>query len=230
MKYSIITPYYNPTPDIINTINSVKMQMFTDYEHILVNDGSDEPLPEHFFHHIQIAGIDLPKHSQRVVARNAGMKEAVGEWIIWLDADDFMFPYYLELMNQLTMKYPDTDVFNFGGVICANDWGNRIASGRAYHKGEVFKSGGVMTGGFMFRRSCLDKTGLLPEGENPYVFGAKILEEFPEVKPLYKEGQMDLGNPWGDDWAMFYKLTRHFEPVYLNAAPYMVMVRNGRSL
>jgi hypothetical protein len=49
-------------------------------------------------------------------------------------------------------------------------------------------------------------------------------EKNPELDELYSE-QYDLGNPWGDDWAMFYNLTREYQPQFIQVAPYVIMVR-----
>lgn len=229
MKFSIVTPYYNPLPQFIITLDSVKKQTYPDFEYILVDDGSDFPLEQKIVDP-RFKYFKLENHSQRVAARNFGMQKATGDWIAWLDADDFYFPFYLDVMKDMIEKYPDHKVFNFGGVICWQNWGTMIKVGKKYLKGERFRSGNVMSGSFIFHRECLDKVGYLPVANNPYTFGEQILEEFPEVAPLYKENQKDLGNPWGDDWAMFYKLTREYESMFVPVAPYMVMIRGARGL
>ncbi len=58
-----------------------------------------------------------------------------------------------------------------------------------------------------------------------------VINEFPEIKPLYwnkgKKSYDSLGNPWGEDWYYFYKITRKCESKYLDIAPYYVHSRWG---
>jgi len=155
---------------------------------------------------------------------------AKGEWICWLDADDFYLPFYLEIMAQAIIKYPEESLFYFGGFVTWKRWDMGIRNPRQVNIMDVFRSGGIMSGSFIFKKSCLDEVGYLPAAKSPYHFGDAMLKEFPEVKQLYKPGQLDLGNPWGDDWAMFYKLTRKFSPHLLNVNPYVVVNREEHQL
>jgi glycosyltransferase involved in cell wall biosynthesis len=231
MKFTIIVPTYNNVESIPRTVLSVINQTYEDWELIVVDDGSDDGTTEKlvWFADRLKGKMRIVKHAsnmQRVVARNTGMKQAQGEWIIWLDADDMLFPYYLEVLDEATKKFPNAKVFNWGACLTWKNYKTTIRTSSKHNKGEIFKSGDVMSGGFMFKRECLELTGYLPEHRNPFDFGKAIKLDHPEIVPLYGD-QNDLGNPWGDDWAMFYKLSRHFEPHWLEIAPYMVFVRTG---
>lgn len=231
MNFSVITPYFNPADTFVITLDSVKKQTYPNFEYLLIDDGSNDgkKIPDIYAKDPRFK-LHVKENEQRAMARNYGMERVTGDWIVWLDADDFYFPYYLDLMKDMIEKYPDKKVFNFGGVVCWQNWSTMVKAGKKYMQGDIFRSGNVMSGSFMFHRSCLDKVGFLPPAKNPYTFGSLILEQFPEVTSMYKEGQTDLGNPWGDDWAMFYKLTRDYEPQYVAVAPYMVMIRGDRGL
>jgi glycosyltransferase involved in cell wall biosynthesis len=209
MKFSIVTPFHSKELASI-TVQSVKSLDYTSsqYEHIWSYDENKE----------------------RVFARNKGMSQAKGDWICWLDAGDFYLPYYLTILDQAIAKYPTTRVFNYGGIVTWSRWDNTIRMSDVYHKGDVFRSGTIMSGGFCFHRNCLDEVGLLPEATQCYDLGRAMTKDFPEIIPLYKPGQLDLGNPWGDDWAMFYKLTRVYEPQHLNVSPYVVITREEHQL
>lgn len=220
VKFSIITPTYN-CPDIHRNIASVRQQTYRNFEHIIVDDASDKWIPPE-------ATIIHRRNQQRAISRNDGMKAARGEWVVWLDADDYMLPYYLEVLDQATKKYPNTKVFNYGGIVVWNNWSSTIRMSKKHYKGQMFVSGDIMSGGFAFKRECLEKTGYLPVATDPYTFAANFEIEHPEVANLY--GDRTLGNPWGDDFAMFYMLTRYYEPQFLNIAPYVVMIRGEKKI
>jgi glycosyltransferase involved in cell wall biosynthesis len=97
-KVSIIIPAYNIAPYIADTLDSVFNQTFTDYEVIVVNDGS--PDSEEFENAIQgyLDRIVYLKQENggASVARNAGLKAARGEFVAFLDGDDIWLPNYLE--------------------------------------------------------------------------------------------------------------------------------------
>ena len=92
MKFSIIVPVYNVEKYLEECVSSILKQDFTDYEVILVDDGStdssgimcDEIAKTHRNFkvvHQQNSGVS--------VARNIGLSTALGEYIIFLDSDDF---------------------------------------------------------------------------------------------------------------------------------------------
>jgi len=91
-KFSIIVPIYNVESYLTECIESVLSQTFQDYEVILINDGSTDGslrICEYFaslYNNITI----INKENEGVSsARNAGINIAIGEYIIFLDGDDF---------------------------------------------------------------------------------------------------------------------------------------------
>lgn len=95
---SIIIPAYNVAPFIDETLKSVFAQTFTDYEVIVVNDGS--PDTEEFElvirPHLGRIRYLLQENRGASVARNTGLQAARGEFVAFLDADDIWLPNYLE--------------------------------------------------------------------------------------------------------------------------------------
>lgn len=101
---SVIVPIYNVASLLPQCIESILNQTFSDFELILVNDGS--PDESH-----QIC-IDYQKTDQRIVivnkknggllsARKAGLKEAIGEYIAFVDGDDWVDKDFLQAMYHL---------------------------------------------------------------------------------------------------------------------------------
>lgn len=111
-KISVVIPLYNKEKSIASTLQTVLNQTFTDYEIVIVNDGStDNSIAE--VEKIQDNRIRLI-HQQNAgvsAARNRGIEEAKGELIAFLDADDEWKPEYLATQYQLSQKYPECSVF-----------------------------------------------------------------------------------------------------------------------
>lgn len=109
---SIVIPLYNKEKSIASTLQTVLNQTFSDYEIVIVNDGStDNSVAE--VEKVQDSRVRLI-HQQNAgvsAARNRGIKEAMGELIAFLDADDEWMPEYLATQIQLYHKYSDCKVF-----------------------------------------------------------------------------------------------------------------------
>lgn len=109
---SVVIPLYNKEKSIASTLQTVLNQTFTDYEIVIVNDGStDNSVTE--VEKVQDDRIRLI-HQQNAgvsAARNRGVEEAKGELIAFLDADDEWKPEYLATQYQLSLKYPECSVF-----------------------------------------------------------------------------------------------------------------------
>ncbi len=108
MKLSIIVPVYNMVADekLEFCLNSLKNQTISDYEVIAVNDAStDDSLiilnwyKNHYPDKFKV--IDLPKNRKQGGAKNAGLEIATGEYVGFVDSDDFILPnMYERLINK----------------------------------------------------------------------------------------------------------------------------------
>ncbi len=120
-KVSIITPAYNISEFVAETLNSVFAQTFQDYEIIIINDGSPdtaefERVLEFFFDKI----VYLKQENAGAgAARNVGIENARGEVLAFLDGDDVWLPEFLESQieflenNDYDLVY--ADAMQFGG-------------------------------------------------------------------------------------------------------------------
>lgn len=101
-QVSIVIPAYKVAPYIADTLASVFEQTLTDYEVIVVNDGS--PDTEEFEKAIALYRDRvryLKQENQGAsVARNSGIQAARGEFVAFLDADDLWLPNYLEMQMK----------------------------------------------------------------------------------------------------------------------------------
>ena len=109
---SIVIPLYNKEAQIGHTLKRVLEQTYTDFEIIIVNDGSTDRSADiaREFNDTRIKVIDQ-KNGGVSAARNKGILEAKGEFVAFLDADDDWEKGYLATQHQLTIDYPQCDVF-----------------------------------------------------------------------------------------------------------------------
>ena len=116
---SIVIPLYNKAAVICRTMESVKQQIFSDFEILIVNDGSTDDSLSVLMDFLS-ENEAVFKNSVRLIeqenkavsaARNQGIKEARGEIIAFLDADDEWLPDYLKTIAFLVEKYPECDIF-----------------------------------------------------------------------------------------------------------------------
>jgi len=107
---SVITPVYNASKFIPRLLESVASQDLIVYEHILVDDCSQDDsyglLSEAALKSPYIKVIRLPKNSGPVVARNEAIKHASGKYLAFLDADDYWMPNKLAIQVKF-MKEND---------------------------------------------------------------------------------------------------------------------------
>jgi len=110
--FSVVIPLYNKADYIENTIKSVLDQTFTDYEIIVINDGSTDN-SENLVRRFQDKRIEIfNQENQGVsVARNFGIEKAKGKLIAFLDADDYWFPDHLQVLANLYHHSPNCGIY-----------------------------------------------------------------------------------------------------------------------
>ncbi|MDN3674144.1 glycosyltransferase family 2 protein [Flavobacterium branchiarum] len=100
--FSIVVPLYNASNHIENTLKSIFKQTFTDYEIIIINDGSIDDSETKV---IDLKDSRISVYSQKnqgvSVARNLGIEKSKGKLIAFLDADDYWYPNHLETLFEL---------------------------------------------------------------------------------------------------------------------------------
>ncbi|OWS76616.1 glycosyltransferase [Pantoea sp. VS1] len=95
--FSIIIPVYNAQNTIRRTLQSVLNQTFSSYEIIVVNDGSRDNsarILQEFAHYPQVTVLNQINAGVSA-ARNSGLQQACGEYVLFLDADDWVDDNFL---------------------------------------------------------------------------------------------------------------------------------------
>lgn len=100
---SVIIPCYNQGKFVLEAINSVLEQTFTDFEIIVVNDGSTDEYTNELLHSYTHEKVQIIHTENRGLsgARNTGIAQATGTYILPLDADDKIANTYLAQAHQV---------------------------------------------------------------------------------------------------------------------------------
>ena len=117
-QISVIMPVFNRREIIKRALNSIDLQTFTDFELLIVDDGSADDLEKIVFPEIlKRRNWRYLKHANRKVARtrNIGIHAALGTYVTFLDSDDEYLPEHLELRVKFMNEHSDIDVIH-GGV------------------------------------------------------------------------------------------------------------------
>ena len=110
--FSIITPTFNRAHLLKRTIKSVLCQTFTDFELIIVDDGSTDSTWE-FLNQLDDKRIRIIKHELNKgvsAAKNTGLRHITHEWFTILDSDDEMTPNALECFYNVIIKDSSIEV------------------------------------------------------------------------------------------------------------------------
>lgn len=241
-SFSIIIPTCNRRHIAQRAIESALSQLYTgDWEVIVVDDGSDdgtkEMLDEWALKEPRLKVIHHPGRIQRLAARNTGIKAATKDWLCHLDSDDEYLRSYLASANSFINNNPDYKCFHGGHLVCrlnryelrptfqleeANEFGEANAR---------FKSGKIGLGMFFYKRELHDEIGYFFETGSPYKFSDHVKEEFPEMiewfGPKYMDGGREIGNPWGEDYYLFYKITRKHKSLSVPMYCYINYIRRS---
>lgn len=103
---SVIIPLYNKSKSICRCLDSVITQSYTDWECVIVDDGSTDDSSQLCKSYTDNRIRYIYKENGGVSsARNKGFEEAKGDYVLFLDADDYLLPKGLEVLKQLVDKY-----------------------------------------------------------------------------------------------------------------------------
>ena len=165
-KVTVVIPAYNAMTYLPETLDSVLQQTFTDFEVLVINDGSTDAI-ESWFATINDDRVRLISQANQGLpgARNTGIKEAQGEYIAFIDADDLWEATKLEKQVQCLDTKPEVGLV-YAWTLLIDQQGNSTGTvtaaqveGNVWEKlllGDVVGSGSAA----IVRRSCFDQVGL----------------------------------------------------------------------
>ena len=208
--FSVILPVYNVIPYLDRCIQSVLAQGFDDYELILVDDGSTDgsgELCDAYSARYNFVHVVHKENGGLSSARNAGLAEAKGQYIWWVDSDDWIEPDALHILYQASVaNVPDIVKFNYFRVEerCKTQCNNSVMSEGLYdceNMDQLVQKAFFYAGKYVlsawshtYRRDFLEKNGLefISErliGSEDYLFNLEALLEAKSIQvtaePLY---------------------------------------------
>lgn len=165
-KFSIVIPCFNQSEYLDDCFHSLFQQKFEAWEAILVNDGSSDETDS--------IGRNLAKRDSRILyieqenlglsaARNVGIKIAKGEFLLFLDSDDWLEPNCLKSYADVIPSNPEIKLFRCGYVYKDKPSGRRFHSHLPSSNGDTYP--GVLTQNIgpchsiLIRRSFVEKLG-----------------------------------------------------------------------
>ena len=168
---SVITPAYNVDWCVARAIDSVQAQSFRDFEHIVINDGSTDDTRQVLASYGEAIRVIDQENSGMSVARNAGIRAARGEYVAFLDADDWWLPGKLARQVALMRCSPELGFCSTAARVedsrgellnlwCCRDMGANVLEA-------LFLENAAIAGGcsaVMVRKGLFDRIGLFDEG------------------------------------------------------------------
>ena len=118
MLFSVLIPLYNAEKYISECLDSILCQSFHDYEIVIVDDGSTDNsgfiADSYQKKYPEVIRIVHKKNSGVLLTRRIALREAKGDYILWVDSDDFIKPNLLQsLFEQIQSHAPDMIIYNY---------------------------------------------------------------------------------------------------------------------
>ena len=213
MKVSIIMPVYNKLPYIQKSIESICQQTYTDWECLVVDDGSTDGSGKLIDDMVGRDARFIVVHQINAgvsMARNRAISKATGIFLAFLDADDWWSPLYLEKMVGM-MKQCDR-----AGIIGSNYV--KVRNGKEYTFFDEVPTGYIeyfklynsiaqplWTGSVMIRREVMESVRLTSEDFR--MLGKEEFREDVYFKPWLKIGE---------DFDMWVRIAIKYPVAFLN--------------
>ncbi len=196
-EISVIIPTYNRGNLIVEAIESVLAQTYSDFEIIVVDDGSTDDTAAKLQPYLDRVRYAVQRNRGVAVARNTGIQLAQGEFICFLDSDDLWEPGKLEAQLRFANDHPEcalisTEICGFNGEKRA--LGQNKSASYDIRNGLVVEhllfGNWIQTSTVMLRRKVLDQVGWFDE---------------------------DVGQ-FGEDWLLWMRIASRF-PVHFLPEP-----------
>lgn len=171
-KVSIIVPCYNQAQYLDESLQSVLNQTYTDWECIIVNDGSTDTTEQvakqweardsrFIYLHKENGGVSS--------ARNLGIKTVTADFILTLDADDKYEATFLEKAMLVLVNNPEIGIVSSWGRYFTGDKQLHVFKSTASSVTDFLFHNGVNNGSSLFRKACWEQVNGYDENhENGY--------------------------------------------------------------
>jgi GT2 family glycosyltransferase len=164
---SVVIPAYNQALYISEAVQSVLRQTYSDFELIVVDDGSTDETPD-ILGRIQDPRMRIIRQSNAGLsaARNTGLQESIAPFVTFLDSDDYFFSNKLEIQMKYLTEHPDIGMV-VGRVRYIDPSGNTILepdqSSTSLTLPDLLFENPICVSAILLRRSSLDMVGEFDE-------------------------------------------------------------------
>ena len=120
---SVITPFYNAAHTLRYSLTSLLTQTYQNWECVLVDDGSEDDAKSiiNEFQDPRIHYHRLERNQGRGAARQHALDQAQGEYLCFLDADDWIYPQRLETQLRLMQENPELSMLSVSMAVVGQD-------------------------------------------------------------------------------------------------------------
>jgi glycosyltransferase involved in cell wall biosynthesis len=195
-KVSVVMPVYNTEKYIQEAIESILNQTYTDFEFIIINDGSTDRTKEiiQSYKDSRIRYLENVHNSDIVTTLNKGLDYATGEYIARMDADDIAMKDRLKEQNRFLDRHDEIGVVG-SAMIVFNEKGEEnlfpYSTTPGMAKAELMFNSSLGHPTVMIRKRCLENIRHEAEyqGLEDFVMWWRIAQRYPIVslkKPLLK--------------------------------------------
>ena len=152
MNYSIVVPVYNRPDEVDELLESLCSQTFTDFEVLIVEDGSQKPCKDVCDKYADVLDLHYynKENSGPGQSRNYGVERAKGEYVIILDSDVVLPTGYLEAVDSAITHHPSPSthhpIIAFGGPDAAHPSFTPVQKAISYSMTSFFTTGGIRGG------------------------------------------------------------------------------------
>ncbi len=166
---SVVICAYNAAPYIAETLDSLFAQSFSDFEVILINDGSTDETATVIKPYLHRIIYHEQPNQGPAAARNAALRLARGQYISILDSDDLWLPQYLEKMVGFLQSHPEFELYYPNAVYFGDSHLNGKRFQAIYPSSQPFTLEKFLTkecsvfGLVTFRREVLEQVGVYDE-------------------------------------------------------------------
>jgi GT2 family glycosyltransferase len=185
---SVIVPAFNVERYIDEAMDSLLAQTEKFYEIIVVNDGSTDATAERLARYAGCEAVRIVHTSNQGLgpARNEGLKHASGDFVYFMDSDDFILPHFVTTIGAIIRKNPSVDlIFHSGEIFFDPDY---PAAGRADARRDEFRRrvGGLYPSG-LDAAAALLATRLFSPSACLYVSRRSLWNTELRFKPIVHE-------------------------------------------
>ena len=198
-RFSIIVPLYNKADYVRKALESILTQSYTNYEVVIIDDESTDnslSIVNDFVKTVESGKwkVESQPNSGVAAARNNGVKASHGEFVCFLDADDWWEANFLEEMDRLITEYPEAG-------LCATNYGY-------YKPGKTHVALNLERGYINYSEAYL-QSGSMPVTSITTCMLRKVFDEM---------GGFPNGIKLGEDFLLWAKIALHY-PVAFSEKP-----------